>query len=210
MSLMEGFSDLANLDDKKFDDILSEARALLARYGKEWTDHNITDPGITFIELFAWLAEMEMYYLNQVTDANYKTFLKLSGIHLLEAQPARVDITFENIPDDKDNPLDPIKAGKQLYTELGAEKIVFETEEDITLIPAKIKSIITTFDSKIIDNTKANEKEKIYFAPFGERAPKGAALKLGFDKSFPEKETSIETSITFELREADLIPAGIH
>ncbi len=203
MSLLEGFSDLANLDDKKFEDILKEARALLARYGKEWTDHNITDPGITFIELFAWLAEMQMYYLNQVTDANYKKFLKLVGIHPLEAQSAKVDITFENIPDDKVN---IIEAGKQVYTELGAEKIVFEPEEDITLIPAKIKSIITIFDSKIIDNTKANEKEDVYFAAFGERAPAGATLKLGFDKSFPEKETSI----TFVLLEADLKPVGRH
>ena len=48
-----------NLDDKTFEQLIEEARALIPRFAPEWTDHNLHDPGITFMELFAWLAEMK-------------------------------------------------------------------------------------------------------------------------------------------------------
>lgn len=203
MSLLEGFPELANLDDKKFDELVEEARTLLARYGKDWTDHNIHDPGITFIELFAWLAEMQIYQLNRVTEANYKKFLKLAGICQADVQPARVDITFRDATEE-------IKAGKSFVTEIGGEKICFETEENLTPVPAKLKKIITIAgsqaDSRIIDNTGANEKDDVYFAPFGERASTGAMLKLGFDQPLSE----MNVKITFILFEEKLPPPGSH
>ncbi len=202
MGLIDAFPKNVNLDNKKFDDIVNEARTLLARYGKEWTDYNFSDPGITFIELFAWLAEMQIYQLNRVTDANYRKFLKLVGMTPAFAQPARVDITFE----DGDNNLEQINTGSQVITEIGAEKIKFETEEPLTIIAGKIKSILTTFDYQTIDNTISNEKGDVYFAAFGERAPVGAALQLGFDNSFPGKEIRI----SFVLYVEDLKSEGKH
>src|SRR5258708_10920899 len=47
-----------NLDNRRFADIVAEARALVPRYTKEWTDLNETDPGMTLIELFGWMTEM--------------------------------------------------------------------------------------------------------------------------------------------------------
>src|SRR5262249_13064007 len=44
-----------------------------------WTDYNPSDPGITLVELFAWLAEMLVYRANQVTDAHVIAFLRLLG-----------------------------------------------------------------------------------------------------------------------------------
>ena len=44
-----------NLDDRRFQDILDEARRLIPRYCPEWTDHNLSDPGITLLELFAFV-----------------------------------------------------------------------------------------------------------------------------------------------------------
>jgi hypothetical protein len=43
----------------------------------DWTDHNPADPGITLIELFAWLTELLLYRVNQVTDENRLAFLRL-------------------------------------------------------------------------------------------------------------------------------------
>ena len=68
---------LPNLDDRTFADLVKEAHALIPVYAPEWTDHNESDPGITFIELFAYLTEMLIYRLNRVTDANVCAFLKL-------------------------------------------------------------------------------------------------------------------------------------
>ncbi len=71
---------LENLDNKTFDDLVKEAVARIPIYAPEWTDHNRSDPGITLIELFAWLAEMQIYSLNRINDGNIISFLKLCGI----------------------------------------------------------------------------------------------------------------------------------
>jgi hypothetical protein len=68
---------LPNLDDRKYADLVDEARSLIPTYAPEWTNHNPADPGITLIELFAYLAEMLLYRLNRVTDQNVYMFLKL-------------------------------------------------------------------------------------------------------------------------------------
>ncbi|MDD4651462.1 MAG: baseplate J/gp47 family protein [Methanothrix sp.] len=71
---------LENLDNKTFNDLVNEAIARIPVYAPEWTDHNRSDPGITLIELFAWLAEMQIYGLNKINDGNFLSFLKLCGI----------------------------------------------------------------------------------------------------------------------------------
>jgi baseplate J-like protein len=68
---------LPNLDDRTFADLVEEAQALIPVYEPRWTNHNASDPGITLVELFAYLTEMLMYRLNRVTDANRCAFLKL-------------------------------------------------------------------------------------------------------------------------------------
>jgi hypothetical protein len=68
-----------NLDDRRFADLVEEARTLLPAHTAAWTDYNASDPGITLLELFAWLAEMLIYRANQVTDAHVIAFLRLLG-----------------------------------------------------------------------------------------------------------------------------------
>ena len=46
------------LDDRTFQDIVDEAKRLIPRYCPEWTNHNVSDPGVALIELFAWMSEM--------------------------------------------------------------------------------------------------------------------------------------------------------
>jgi hypothetical protein len=68
---------LPNLDDRTYADLVAEALALIPALAPDWTDHNPADPGITLIELFAWLTEMLVYRLDQVTDENRLAFLRL-------------------------------------------------------------------------------------------------------------------------------------
>ena len=68
---------LPQLDDRRYADLVEEARALIPSLYPEWTDHNPTDPGIVLVELMAWYTEMVMYHANQVTDANIECFLRL-------------------------------------------------------------------------------------------------------------------------------------
>lgn len=198
MSLLEIFQ---NLDDKTFEDFINEARSLIPIYAPEWTDHNLHDPGITFIDLFAWLAEMQLYHLNRVTDANYLKFLKLIGIYPFDAHPSRADVTFNNVDHET-----KISAGTQVITVINENKIIFETEEDFYLNPGKLKSIKTIYNSRIIDNTQANDKEDIDFYAFGENPTEGAELQLGFFTQLPNKIISIN----FIMSEEGLPPVGYH
>jgi hypothetical protein len=68
---------LPNLDDRKYADLVDEGRSLIPTHAPEWTNHNPSDPGITLVELFAFLSEMLIYRLNRVTSANVLSFLKL-------------------------------------------------------------------------------------------------------------------------------------
>jgi hypothetical protein len=68
---------LPNLDDRTYDDLVQEAIALIPTYTPDWTNHNPSDPGITLIELFAYLSEILIYRLNRVTSANQYAFLQL-------------------------------------------------------------------------------------------------------------------------------------
>ncbi|MBW6473803.1 MAG: hypothetical protein K0B14_11795, partial [Anaerolineaceae bacterium] len=83
-----------NLDDLKFqNDLVDEARKRIIQYCPEWTDYNLSDPGITLIELFAWMTELMVYRLNRVPDKNYIKFLELLGLHIKPASSARTDLT---------------------------------------------------------------------------------------------------------------------
>ena len=68
---------LPNLDNRQFNDLMEEALALIPTYEPEWTNHNPSDPGITLLELFAYLTEMLIFRLNRVTADNIRSFLKL-------------------------------------------------------------------------------------------------------------------------------------
>lgn len=68
---------LPNLDDLKYEDLVDEARSLITGLYPEWTDHNPTDPGMTLIEMFAWLAEMLVYRTNQIPEQHTLSFLRL-------------------------------------------------------------------------------------------------------------------------------------
>ena len=54
------------LDDVRFQELVSEARTRIVRHAPEWTEHNVSDPGITLIELYAWLTELLVYRINRI------------------------------------------------------------------------------------------------------------------------------------------------
>src|SRR3954471_24398169 len=83
-----------NLDDRRFQDIVDEAKRLIPRYTPEWTNHNLSDPGVALIELFAWMSEMVMFRLNQVPDRLYVHFLNRVGIEPFPPSVSTANLTF--------------------------------------------------------------------------------------------------------------------
>ena len=73
---------LPQLDDRRWKDLLEESGALIPTLAPEWTNFNASDPGITLIELFAYLAETLLYRVNRVSEPSQRAFLRLiNGPH---------------------------------------------------------------------------------------------------------------------------------
>src|SRR5687767_6379884 len=85
---------LPNLDDRRWADLVQEGQALIPFYAPEWTDHNASDPGITLVELLAWLAEMDLYQLNRIPAWHIRKLLGLVGIWPQPPRASRTVIGF--------------------------------------------------------------------------------------------------------------------
>ena len=192
---------IPKLSDKTFNEIFTDARALISRYSSTWTDQNFHDPGITIIDLFAWLAEMQIYYLDRVTDDHKRKFLEMVGFAPLGPQPARVPITVCDLTVAKTFP-----AATRVEALIGTDRMPFETTEEIFLIPVNLKAVKTYAGSLFIDRTEANARGEISFPAFGDEPRVGAVLRIGFDKPLPPGNIPL----TVRLFEGDLPPAGSH
>lgn len=172
---------IPDLDNKGFAQFVEEARKLIPGYSSEWTDHNLSDPGITLIDLFAWLSEIELYRMNLVTERHRLKYLKLLGIKPQPAKQARVDLTFTS--NEKNTEEKIFVKGTRVWTKINDKELNFQLEEDITVVPAKLEKIIVNGrTSGIYDRSHSNSDEKgdLFFAPFGNEIQKGCAMYLGF------------------------------
>ena len=141
-----------NLDDRTYQEIVDEAIRLIPHYCPEWTNHNPTDPGITLIELFAWMSEMMIYRLNKVPDKVYLALLDLIGLSLVPPQSAKTLLTFSPVEGYDGEVL--IKRGIQVSTiksEL-TEPLVFEIEKDLFVKNIKLDSCISLNNGQITHN----------------------------------------------------------
>jgi len=135
-----------NLDDLSF----TTVRDLLIRQipivAPEWTDHNDSDPGITLIQLFSYLAEQIGFRLNRVPDKNYVEFLKLIGIELRPAEAASTRLEFIlSQPETLDG--FTLSAGSQVGAKTGkggSPPPVYETDADLNVVPAQLGALCTT------------------------------------------------------------------
>jgi predicted phage baseplate assembly protein len=183
------------LDDRSFDQIVAEAKSLIPRYAPEWTDYNESDPGITLVQLFAWMTEMTLYRLNQVPDLNYIKFLQLIGIELTPARPATAELTFTLARKDVDTVIVPKATQVAAQNDAGGPPIIFETDDALIALGAALKAI-QSFDgfSYNIETTKNNAAGQ-WFYPFGPRSRDGSALVLGFDSPLPFTSQQINLAV---------------
>jgi hypothetical protein len=195
-----------NLDDRRFADLVAEAKSRIPRYAPEWTDHNTSDPGITLIQLFAWLGEMIMYRLNKVPDASYVSYLRLLGIERKPAMPARAEVTFT--PTNTGDPTVLVPKGSQLSAEVKTQPsaivtavpapeddqpVTFETDEPIYVLRSALEAVQVFDGVDFIDYTEANQPGGKSYPAFGSRARDGSSLMLGFnaDGKFPIDEINL-------------------
>jgi predicted phage baseplate assembly protein len=173
-----------NLDDRQFEDLFNEARRRIPAYTPEWTDHNDSDPGITLLQLAAYLEEIIIYRLNQVPQKNYQKFLELVGLNLLPAAPAHADLTFTL---SKGAVSAPIPTGTQVALGGGSgQPILFETDQPLTAVGLALAAVQSFDGAQFTLRTDANAVNgPPGYAALSNTPQRNAALYLGFDQAFP-------------------------
>jgi hypothetical protein len=148
------------LDDLRYDAVVQELLRRIPAYAPEWTDWNDSDPGVTLIQLFAYLAEQVGYRLNQVPDKNYIELLKLLGVRLRPALAAtsRVGIFLADPGSIEGFILD----ARSRFMAQGSTPAIFESDLDIDIVPAEPAVLVTTrnpylYDLLRLDDTGGRE-----------------------------------------------------
>ena len=122
------------LDDLRFQELVSEARTRIARHSPDWTEHNVSDPGITLLELFAWFTEILVYRINRIPDRLHLALLELLGVEPAPPRIAHAGVRFLLEPSAPDR---TVPAGTEVAAPrtAGQDAIVFQTTEALT-VPA--------------------------------------------------------------------------
>ena len=82
------------LDDRDFQSLVNEARLRIAKTCPEWTEHNVSDPGITLIEVFAWMTDILLYRVNRIPENVEIALLNLLAMNPDPPAAARAALRF--------------------------------------------------------------------------------------------------------------------
>lgn len=184
-----------DLDDRRFQDLVDEAKRMIPSLVPEWTNHNVSDPGVALIELFAWMSEQVIFRLNQVPEKLYVEFLNLLGMTPFPASAAQVPLTFRlaGIPDEAV----VVPAGTEVTTATDGG-IVFVTRDDLRIIQPRIDAAVTSRgDTGFTDVLAALRYDRDTVTCFSSApAAPGDAFNLGFDVSLATQvvELRIDTA----------------
>ncbi|MBC8161781.1 MAG: hypothetical protein H7Z42_11235, partial [Roseiflexaceae bacterium] len=115
------------LDNRRFADLRDEALARIPVHTPEWSNFNASDPGVTLVEVFAFLTESLLYRANQIPDRNRLAFLRLLGVQLQPAASASGIVAFENRT--------PTTFTLNADVELRAGELPFRTTRGLDVLP---------------------------------------------------------------------------
>ena len=136
------------LDDLRFDLLVEELIRRIPVHAPEWTDHNESDPGITLIQLFGYVAEQVGYRLNRIPEKNHVELLKLLGVRLKTARAARTQLAFLlSNSASVDGFL--LSAGARAKATEGDPPPIFETDVDVDIVPAEPAVLLTTSGERV-------------------------------------------------------------
>jgi predicted phage baseplate assembly protein len=163
------------LDNRQYNQLVAEGRALIPRLAPSWTDQNASDPGITLLELGAWLAEQNIYRFDRVSDEALRAFVRLVGIEPRMPAAAQTVVSLAN----GNTAGVSLPARMQLAGDGG--EAAFETTLALFASPCRLVSVRAGAASA--PDFTADNAGLIDFPAFGPRPRSGHALYLGFDQA---------------------------
>ncbi|MBC8076369.1 MAG: hypothetical protein H7Y32_09875, partial [Chloroflexales bacterium] len=136
------------IDDRKFQDLRDEALARIAVHNPEYTNYTRSDPGVTLVEVFAFLTESLLYRSNQIPERNRRAFLSLLGVPLQAASAARGMVAFAN----ERGPLRTLTMNDGL--EVRAGQVPFRTLRGLDVLPIEAqvyyKRVLTNRPARLL------------------------------------------------------------
>lgn len=136
-----------SLDDRSFNDLVDELIARIPAHTPEWTNPREGDPGRTMIELFAWLADTILYRANLIPERQRLAFLRLLGIPMRPAIPARgiISLAYDNDELTSATSIRPLA--------LVQKPLPFETLSEVTVLPVTAEAY---YKRDLTDDEKAD------------------------------------------------------
>ncbi len=169
---------LPNLDDRRWQDLTQEAIPLIPRYAPQWTDFNTHDPGITLMEMFAWLMESMVYQLNQVPDRFTWQFLAFIGYPKRGPLPAWTVLALQPMT----SPPFEVPAGVQfLAANSSGTAVPFATTRAIDLAPVTLTGLQADTGTGVLRDYSRDLSDGLPVTALGTDPVPGAALYLGFE-----------------------------
>jgi hypothetical protein len=125
---------IPRIDDRDYGQLRQEALERIPVHNPEWTNFNESDPGVTVLELFAFLADSLLYRANLIPERNRIKFLTMLGIGLRPPEAARGVITIAN----ERGPLQALLFREGLTVRAG--KTTFATTDSVDLLPIEAQN----------------------------------------------------------------------
>lgn len=174
-----------NLDDRRFQELVDEAKRMVQKRCPEWSDHNVSDPGVTLIETFAYMVDQLLYRLNRVPDRMYLEFLNLLGVELFPPTAARTAVTFWlSAPQPQLIHVPEGTTVATLRTETD-EAVAFTTVEDLRIVPTSIRWIRSSIHKGRIRDHTDHFGLAGPFQAFDRQPQPGDALLIGLTEAVP-------------------------
>src|SRR5882672_4676523 len=109
------------LDSRRYEQLRQVALERVPVHSPEWTNFNESDPGVTLVDLFAFMTESLIYRANLIPERNRLKFLTLLGVPLLPGASALGFVSINN----EHGPLQTITLNDDL--EVRAAQVPFRT-----------------------------------------------------------------------------------
>jgi predicted phage baseplate assembly protein len=183
------------LDDLRFDRTVEELVRRIPTYAPEWTDHNASDPGISLIQLFAYVTEQVGYRLNRVPEKNHIELLKLLGIRLQPAHAARTKLALILT-----SPATligyPLPAGAKAKAKKGTPPPIYETETAMDVVPAEMNLLVTT-KNPFLDDLRRTGGGPDTTTPLPDKVPTNDSewLRVAWDGKAPKLKDMAEDPV---------------
>src|SRR5215211_2691003 len=190
-----------NLDDRRFQQLVDEAKRMVQQRCPEWTDHNVSDPGVTLIETFAWMTDLLLYRLNRVPDRHYVKFLELLGVHLFPPTAARAEVTFWlSAPATEVVTVPEATEVTTVRTETD-EPVAFTTIQPLEILPCSAEHLahqVVGGEFVSHDATLRDVEFNTDFLAFSSPPTPGDLLLVGLSTAVPRNIVAVDVECTIE------------